>query len=72
MCDCRTNLSGQVVDDVRHHFPCHVFNTIVPRAVRLGEAPSYGETIRSYAPGSLGAEAYRALADELMARNNTE
>ena len=68
MFDARTNLARQVVDEVRNHFPGHVFATIVPRAVRLSEAPSYGETIRSYAPGSLGAEAYRALAEELLAR----
>ena len=70
MFDARTNLARQVVDEVRNHFPGHVFDTIIPRTVRLGEAPSYGETIRSYAPGSLGAEAYRALAEELMARND--
>jgi len=57
---------------VRHHFPGHVFKTIIPRTVRLSEAPSYGETIQSYAPESLGAEAYRALAEELLARSNTE
>ena len=72
MFDARTNLARQVVDEVRNHFPGHVFETIVPRTVRLSEAPSYGETIRSYAPESLGAEAYRTLAEELMARNSTE
>ena len=72
MFDARTNLARQVVDEVRHHFPGHVFSAIVPRTVRLSEAPSYGETIRSYAPESIGAEAYRALAEELMARNSGE
>jgi len=72
MFDARTNLARQVVDEVRRHFPGHVFSTIVPRTVRLSEAPSYGETIRSYAPESFGAEAYRALAEELMARSSTE
>jgi chromosome partitioning protein len=46
-----------------------VFKSIIPRTVRLGEAPSYGETILSYAPDSLGAIAYRTLAQELMDRN---
>jgi len=69
MFDARTNLSRQVVDEVRRFFPAYVFETIIPRSIRLGEAPSYGETIRSYAPTTTGAEAYRALAQELMERN---
>lgn len=72
MFDSRTNLARQVVDEVRRHFPGPVFDTIIPRTVRLSEAPSYGETIRSYAPESLGAEAYRALAEEFMARDSAE
>ncbi len=66
MYDSRTNLSKQVVDEVRRYFPAYVFKTIIPRTVRLSEAPSYGETILSYAPGSVGAEAYEALARELL------
>jgi chromosome partitioning protein len=68
MYDGRTNLSKQVVDEVRRYFPAYVFKTIIPRTVRLGEAPSYGETILSYAPGSVGALSYEALAQELMER----
>jgi len=69
MFDARTNLSKQVADEVRHFFPAYVFQTIIPRTVRLSEAPSYGETILSYAPGSVGAVAYQTLAKELMERN---
>jgi chromosome partitioning protein len=69
MFDARTNLSRQVVDEVRRFFPGHVFRTIVPRTIRLSEAPSYGETILNYAPATAGAAAYHALAQELMERN---
>ena len=69
MYDARTNLSRQVVDEVRRFFPGHVFQTIIPRTVRLSEAPSYGETILSYAPDTAGALAYQALALEFMERN---
>jgi chromosome partitioning protein len=70
MFDVRTNLARQVVDEVRRYFPAYVFQTVVPRSIRLGEAPSYGETILTYAPNTAGAEAYRTLADELMHRND--
>lgn len=70
MYDARTNLSRQVVDEVRRFFPAHVFQTVIPRTVRLSEAPSYGETILHYAPATAGAAAYRALAGELMERNS--
>jgi chromosome partitioning protein len=69
MFDARTNLSKQVVDEVRRYFPAYVFKTVVPRTVRLSEAPSYGETILRYAPDSAGAIAYRALAREFLERN---
>jgi chromosome partitioning protein len=68
MYDARTNLAKQVVDEVRRHFPGYVFQTVIPRTVRLSEAPSYGETILSYAPDTAGAAAYHALAMELMER----
>ena len=68
MYDARTNLSAQVVDEVRRHFPQVVYNTIVPRSVRLSEAPSYGQSILEYDRSSRGAVAYRALAEELLAR----
>lgn len=66
MFDARTNLSKQVVDEVRRYFPAYVYQTIVPRTVRLSEAPSYGETILSYAPDSAGAIAYQALTREFL------
>jgi chromosome partitioning protein len=69
MFDARTNLSKQVVEEVRRYFPAYVFETIIPRTVRLSEAPSYGETILTYAPATAGAAAYHALAYELMERN---
>ncbi len=70
MFDGRARLSRQVVDEVRKHFPDRVFHTIVPRSVRLSEAPSYGEPILSYAPSSPGGMAYARLADELLAGDN--
>lgn len=66
MHDARTNLAQQVVEEVRHHFPDQCFNTIIPRSIRLSEAPSYGETILTYAPHSTGAVAYRLLAQEML------
>lgn len=68
MFDSRTNLGQQVVHEVQSHYPNQVFKTIVPRNVRLSEAPSYGQTILSYAPGSAGAQAYQSLAQEVLAR----
>jgi chromosome partitioning protein len=68
MYDVRTKISQQVVDEVRKYFPNKVFSTIIPRNVRLSEAPSYGETILSYAPRSSGALAYQALATEFLRR----
>lgn len=68
MFDARTKLAAEVVAEVGRHFPDQQFQTIVPRSVRLGEAPSYGETIFQYAPDTPGAEAYAALAEELVAR----
>lgn len=75
MYDPRTNLAGQVVNEIRTHFPDQAFRTVIPRSVRLSEAPSYGQTILAYAPTSTGAQAYRALAQELQereARNEAE
>lgn len=68
MYDARTNLAEQVVQEVRAHFPEQAFRTVIPRNVRLSEAPSYGQTILTYAPNSSGAHAYRALARELLER----
>ncbi|MCX7680783.1 MAG: AAA family ATPase [Anaerolineae bacterium] len=66
MYDTRTVLSRQVVEEVKRHFPGLVFRSIIPRNVRLSEAPSYGEPIVSYAPQSPGAVAYAALTRELL------
>ena len=66
MYDARTTLSRQVVEEVQRHFPGRVFDAIIPRSVRLSEAPSYGEPIISYAPRSAGALAYAALTRELL------
>jgi chromosome partitioning protein len=66
MFDSRTTLSRQVVEEVHRHFPGRVFDAVIPRSVRLSEAPSYGEPIISYAPRSAGALAYAALARELL------
>jgi chromosome partitioning protein len=66
MFDNRTNLSNDVVDEVNKHFPNQVFKSIIPRNIRLAEAPSYGLPISEYAPTSVGAIAYEALAKELL------
>ncbi len=66
MFDNRTNLSADVVEEVGRHFPNQVFKSIIPRNVRLAEAPSYGLPISEYAPASVGAAAYEALAKELL------
>jgi chromosome partitioning protein len=68
MYDGRTNLSKQVVDEVRRHLPDKIFSTVIPRTVRLSEAPSFGQTIFAYDPSSPGASAYRALAEEVITR----
>jgi chromosome partitioning protein len=70
MFDARTNLSRQVVDEVRRYFPAYVYQTVIPRSVRLSEAPSYGETILNYAPATVGAAAYHALAREFVGRDH--
>ena len=68
MADPRTKLSDQVATEVRNHFGSKVFETVVPRSVRLAEAPSYGQPIIAYAPGSRGAAAYLTLAGEFADR----
>jgi chromosome partitioning protein len=68
MFDARTTLSADVAAEVRRHLGASVFETVVPRSVRLAEAPSYGRPIARYSPESRGAQAYRALADEVSAR----
>ena len=72
MYDGRTNLSMQVAQEVRRHFPGKVFTTVIPRNVRLSEAPSHGLPIRAYDRLSRGAEAYEALAEEVIRRADKE
>jgi chromosome partitioning protein len=66
MYDARTNLSEQVIDEVKDYFSELVFETIIPRNVRLSEAPSFGKAIIDYSSSSKGAEAYRKLAEEVI------
>lgn len=66
MYDARTNLSGEVVAEIRKHFPDKVFTSVIPRSVRLAEAPSYGQPISTYMPSSSGAQAYSSLAREVL------
>jgi chromosome partitioning protein len=68
MYDARTRLSAQVVEEVRAHFPAQLFNTIVPRSIRLAEAPSFGQAISEYDPENRGAQAYDDVAAELIIR----
>ena len=68
MYDSRTKLAQQVVDEVRDFFEDVVFNTLIPRTVRLSEAPSFGQPVTLYDPSGKGAEAYRELAKEVVDR----
>ncbi len=70
MYDSRTNLSAQVVENVKSHLNHKVYNTLIPRNIRLAEAPSYGQPINMYDPKSAGAESYMLLADEVISNNN--
>jgi chromosome partitioning protein len=71
MYDSRNNLSDQVVENVKAHVEEKVYNTLIPRNIRLAEAPSYGMPINKYDPKSAGAVAYDSLADELIERKFT-
>jgi chromosome partitioning protein len=68
MHDERTRLAQDVERELREHFPEMVFETVIPRSVRVAEAPSHGRPVTEHAPASRGSEAYRALAEELSAR----
>jgi len=68
MYDARTNLAEQVAAEIRRHFPREVFDTVIPRSVRLAEAPSFGQPAVTYDPASRGSQAYVALAREVGAR----
>ena len=70
MYDARTNLSLQVVENVKDNLRQNIYKTIIPRNVRLAEAPSYGQPITMYDPRSTGAESYRLLAEEVMNRED--
>jgi chromosome partitioning protein len=69
MFDGRTRLANDVVNEVRRHFPGQVYTSVIPRSIRLAEAPSYGQPISVYAPISSGAEAYSSLAREVLAED---
>ena len=69
MYDSRTNLSMQVVENVKSNLKQYIFNTMIPRNIRLAEAPSFGMPIIKYDPRSTGAEAYMDLARELIKKN---
>ena len=68
MYDSRTNLSSQVVENVKSNLKQKIYKTVIPRNIRLAEAPSHGEPINLYDPKSAGAESYLALADEVIKR----
>jgi chromosome partitioning protein len=70
MYDGRTNLSLEVAAEVKRHFPGDVYKTVVPRNVRLSEAPSHGMPVQKYDPASRGADSYDALAREMIERNS--
>ncbi|MBQ7371765.1 MAG: ParA family protein [Lachnospiraceae bacterium] len=72
MYDARTNLSLQVVENVKENLNQNIYKTIIPRNVRLAEAPSYGQPITIYDPKSTGAESYRLLAEEVINRGTDE
>ncbi len=69
MYDGRTNLSLQVAEEVKRHFPGKVYASVIPRNVRLSEAPSHGKPVCAYDPLSRGAEAYKLLAEEFLEKN---
>lgn len=72
MFDGRTNLSADVMKEVQKFFPNQVFNTFIPRSIRLAEAPSFGMPISVYSPDSSGARAYRSLAMEIMTQDGMQ
>ena len=72
MFDGRTNLALQVAEEVKHYFPGKVYATVIPRNVRLSEAPSHGKPITAYDRSSRGAEAYTALAAEFLKKQNKQ
>ena len=71
MFDGRTNLSRSVVDEVRNYFPSELYTTVIPRTIRLGEAPSHGLTIFDHDAGGIGAKAYENLGREFLQRHSS-
>ena len=72
MFDARTRLAAQVADEVRQHFPAETLPTVIPRSVRISEAPSYGQTVLTYQPSSAGAVSYLEAAQEIARRGAKE
>ena len=72
MYDKRTNLSQEVRDEVRNHFPEQTLNAIIPRSVRISEAPSYGQTVLTYDPNGIGAVAYKEAALEITQQGHSK
>ena len=70
MFDGRTNLSRQVVEEVSNYFPDQLYKTVIPRTIRIGEAPSHGKTIFEHDPSGVGARSYRAAAEEFLIRHS--
>ena len=68
MFDGRTNLSIQVAEEVKRYFGTKLFKTVIPRSIKLSEAPGFGESVLTYAPKSKGAEAYKKLCREVIKR----
>lgn len=71
MFDGRTNLARQVIEEVRRHFPGEVYQTVIPRSVRVGEAPSFGRTVIEHDPDGVAAAAFRALGEEFLQRHRS-
>lgn len=72
MYDARTNLAQEVASEVRSHFPNEVLQAVIPRSVRISEAPSYGQTVHAYDPASIGALAYLEAAAEMAERGSRD
>ena len=72
MFDGRTKLAAQVADEVRQHFPTETLPAVIPRSVRISEAPSYGQTVLTYQPSSAGATSYLEAAQEIARRGVEE
>jgi chromosome partitioning protein len=68
MYDLRTNLCRQVVDEIETHFQDKIFETLIPRTIRLGEAPSFGQPLFEYEPDNPACSSFRRLANEVIAR----